>query len=200
MEKVTCFLCQVSLKDRDCLRAHLSHEHGVVFNLDFVSRVAQSRTVNTIPSVPLINMNQKKSNIQRFKRLDPSGVKTVQVQQIPKIQEPVKMKLTMSPILDETVAVETIAVEAVSMSNGPDRSTGTAYKPVRVKPKNIRDKSNTYCDVCDVTMDTRLLFLEHCKSLHYVKFTKGKHCQPLGIPRDMDASVDMSRAEDSPSS
>ena len=49
-------------------------------------------------------------------------------------------------------------------------------------------------------MDTRLLFLEHCKSLHYVKFTKGKHCQPLGIPRDMDASVDMSRAEDSPSS
>ena len=86
MEKVTCFLCQVSLKDRNCLRANLRHEHGVVFNLDFVSRVAQSRTVNTIPSVPQINMNQKKSNIQRFKRLDPSGVKTVQVQQIPKIQ------------------------------------------------------------------------------------------------------------------
>ena len=60
-------------------------------------------------------------------------------------------------------------------------------QPVKVKPKNIRDKTNKYCDVCDVTLDTRILFLSHCSNVHDVKF-KGKSGQPLVIPKDADSS------------
>ena len=79
------------------------------------------------------------------------------------------------------------------MNCGPDEST--ASKSIKVKPKNIRDKTNVFCDVCDVTLDTRILFLKHCSFVHDVKF-KGKFGQRLEIPRDTDTSINMSRAED----
>ena len=43
-------------------------------------------------------------------------------------------------------------------------------EPVKIKPKNIWDKTNKYCDVCDITLETRILFLVHCSSVHDVKF------------------------------
>ena len=51
----------------------------------------------------------------------------------------------------------------------------------KVKPLNIRDKTNTYCNECDLTLPTRLEFLGHCSQVHDVKF-KGKLGQPLVIP------------------
>ena len=181
MEIVICFLCRVSLKDRECLRVHLTHEHGVVFNLDFVSRVAQFRTVNA--RLPMINLNKKNNNRLCYKCLEEPIGQPQTVEDTPKIQEPIKMKLNMSPSLDETVP----------MNCGPDEST--ASKSIKVKPKNIRDKTNVFCDVCDVTLDTRILFLKHCSFVHDVKF-KGKFGQRLEIPRDTDTSINMSRAED----
>ena len=51
----------------------------------------------------------------------------------------------------------------------------------KVKPLNIRDKTNTYCNECDLTLPSRIEFLAHCSQVHEVKF-KGKLGQPLVIP------------------
>ena len=51
----------------------------------------------------------------------------------------------------------------------------------KVKPLNIKDKTNTYCNECDVTFTSRIQFLGHCSDVHDVKF-KGKLGQPLLIP------------------
>ena len=60
----------------------------------------------------------------------------------------------------------------------------------KVKPLNIKDKTNTYCNECNVTFATRIQFLGHCSDVHDVKF-KGRAGQPLVIPsvEDQDRSV-----------
>ena len=169
-----CFLCRVTFQEKQGLKDHLIYEHGVMYNLDFVSKVSQFRTENA--RLPLIDINKKNNNRTCYKCQDAPPVKTVD--EFPKIQKPIKVKVKpdMSQTLDETVP----------MASGVDVST-VSEQPVKVKPKNIRDKTNKYCDVCDITLDTRLLFLSHCSNVHDVKF-KGKSGQPLVIPKDTDSS------------
>ena len=76
--------------------------------------------------------------------------------------------------------------EIVPGNNGNDESSSSAQPP-KVKPRNIRDKTNMYCNVCDLTLATRILFLSHCSTVHDVKF-KGKSGQPLVIPQDRERS------------
>ena len=168
-----CFLCRVTFQERQGLKDHLIYEHGVVFNLDFVSRVSQFRTEHA--RLPVIDLNKKNNNRECYKcqdaappRVSKNAAEFPQIA-IPKIQKPVKVKPDLSKTLDETVPMPSVADESM------------VSEPVKVKPKNIRDKTNKYCDVCDITLDTRILFLSHCSSVHDVKF-KGKSGQPLVIP------------------
>ena len=174
METVLCFLCRVTFQEKQGLKDHLIYEHGVMYNLDFVSKVSQFRTENA--RLPLIDINKKNNNRTCYKCQDAPPVKTVD--EVPKIQKPIKVKVKpdMSQTLDETVP----------MASGVDVST-VSEQPVKVKPKNIRDKTNKYCDVCDITLDNRIAFLSHCSNVHDVKF-KGKSGQPLVIPKDTDSS------------
>ena len=59
---------------------------------------------------------------------------------------------------------------------------------VKVKPKDIRDKKNRYCDICKVTLYSRLLFLSHCSKVHAVKF-RGKSGQPIVIREETTEEV-----------
>ena len=59
--------------------------------------------------------------------------------------------------------------------------TESLNKSKKVKPLNIKDKTNTYCNECNVTFATRIQFLGHCSDVHDVKF-KGRAGQPLVIP------------------
>ena len=47
----------------------------------------------------------------------------------------------MNKTLDETVPMPSVADES------------TVSEHVKIKPKNIRDKTNKYCDVCNITLD-----------------------------------------------
>ena len=38
------------------------------------------------------------------------------------------------------------------------------------RPLNIKDKTNRYCSHCDVSFDTRILFLKHCQEVHKLRF------------------------------
>ena len=76
--------------------------------------------------------------------------------------------------------------EIVPGNNGNGESSSSA-RPPKVKPRNISDKTNMYCNVCDLTLATRILFLSHCSTVHDVKF-KGKSGQPLVIPQDRERS------------
>jgi len=174
METVICFLCRVTFQEKQGLKDHLIYEHGVMYNLDFVSRVSHFRTENA--RLPLIDINKKNNNRTCSKCQDDPPIKSVV--DFPKTPKPnkVQVKLDISQTLDETVP----------MPSGADVST-VSEQPVKVKPKNIRDKTNKYCDVCDITLDTRLLFLSHCSNVHDVKF-KGKSGQPLVIPKEADSS------------
>ena len=170
METVICFLCRVTFQEKEGLKDHLIYEHGVVFNLDFVSRASKFRTEHA--RMPVIDLNKKNNNRHCYKCQDaPPPVKSFA--DIPKIKKPVKVKhqadLSMNKTLDETVPMPSVADES------------TVSEPVKIKPKNIRDKTNKYCDVCNITLDTRILFLSHCSNVHDVKF-KGKSGQPLVIP------------------
>ena len=46
METVICFLCRVTFQEKEGLKDHLIYEHGVVFNLDFVSRAPRLQVQN----------------------------------------------------------------------------------------------------------------------------------------------------------
>ena len=46
------------------------------------------------------------------------------------------------------------------------------------KPLNIKDKKNKYCNQCDITFGSRILFLKHCQSIHKLRF-KNKSGDPL---------------------
>ena len=170
MVTVICFLCRVTFQEKEGLKDHLIYEHGVVFNLDFVSRASKFRTEHA--RMPVIDLNKKNNNRHCYKCQDaPPPVKSFA--DIPKIKKPVKVKhqedVSMNKTLDETVPMPSMADES------------TVSEPVKIKPKNIRDKTNKYCDVCNITLDTRILFLSHCSNVHDVKF-KGKSGQPLVIP------------------
>ena len=68
MDTVICFLCRVTFQERQGLKDHLIYEHGVVFNLDFVSRVSQFRTEHA--RLPVIDLNKKNNNRECYKCQD----------------------------------------------------------------------------------------------------------------------------------
>merc|ERR1712098_553335 len=62
---VSCFLCRVSYRTRDQLEDHLTYQHGVVFNVDFVTRISQYRTLND--KLPTITLPKSYNNNSRKK-------------------------------------------------------------------------------------------------------------------------------------
>ena len=59
-------------QEKQGLKDHLIYKHGVMYSLDFVSRVSQLRTENA--RLPLIDINKKNNNRTCYKCLDaPAG-------------------------------------------------------------------------------------------------------------------------------
>jgi len=93
-------------------------------------------------------------------------------------------------------SVESSCLDDISIidENIPDgRKIGDQNKPgIRganyFRPKNIHDKTNMYCNVCDLTLASRVLFLRHCSTVHNIKF-KGKGQQPLDISQESDTAT-----------
>ena len=50
------------------------------------------------------------------------------------------------------------------------------------KPLNIKDKHNKYCNQCDITFGSRILFLKHCQNIHKLRF-KNRSGGPLILDR-----------------
>ena len=92
---------------------------------------------------------------------------------------PEARKVSAATTLEEASADLTTA----KTEEGAER----AESKKKVKPLNIRDKRNTYCNECDLTLPTRIEFLAHCSQVHDVKF-KGKLGQPLVIPTVTNSS------------
>ena len=72
METVICSLCRASVKEGQRLERHLTHEHGVVFNTDFVARVAFN------PRIPVININNRMDSRQCEEYLNSPDASSVQ--------------------------------------------------------------------------------------------------------------------------
>ena len=68
-------------------------------------------------------------------------------------------------------------------------------QPDNVKPKNIPDKKKRYCDICNITLYSRFLFLSHCSKVHAVKF-RGKSRQPIVIPKENLANISLNTSMD----
>ena len=189
MESILCFLCRVSYNEKDKLEKHLVYEHGIIFNADFVSRVSQFRTVNA--RMPVVDLKAKSSNNNKMCRKckEPSKpVATTSSSGTAARNSAPAGKAINSMSTGKVVNPETASTleETVPGNNGNDESSSSALPP-KVKPRNIRDKTNMYCNVCDLTLATRILFLSHCSTVHDVKF-KGKSGQPLVIPQDRERS------------
>ena len=189
MESILCFLCRVSYNEKDKLEKHLVYEHGIIFNADFVSRVSQFRTVNA--RMPVVDLKAKSSNNNKMCRKckEPSKpVATTSSSGTAARNSAPAGKAINSMSTGKVVNPETASTleETVPGNNGNDESSSSAQPP-KVKPRNIRDKTNMYCNVCDLTLATRILFLSHCSTVHDVKF-KGKSGQPLVIPQDRERS------------
>ena len=187
MESILCFLCRVSYNEKDKLEKHLVYEHGIIFNADFVSRVSQFRTVNA--RMPVVDLKAKSSNNNKMCRKckEPSKpVATTSNSGTAARNSAPAGKATNSMSTGKLSNTETASTleETVPGNNGNDESSSNAQPP-KVKPRNIRDKTNMYCNVCDLTLATRILFFSHCSTVHDVKF-KGKSGQPLVIPQLQD--------------
>jgi len=188
---VSCFLCRASYRSRDQLEDHLTYQHGVVFNVDFVTRISQYRTLNDkLPTITLpktYNNNSRKecskcvkSSNATNKKKPPPGP------QLDKIKSEANESSDKNEKEQENVDLKKVTLEE---SVTPQKSGENSFSSIKVKPQNIRDKTNTYCNVCDLKLDSRILFLSHCSTVHDVKF-KGKAGKPLIIPQDQEPNVD----------
>ena len=172
---VSCFLCRASYRSRDQLEDHLTYQHGVVFNVDFVTRISQYRTLNDkLPTITLpktYNNNSRKecskcvkSSNATNKKKPPPGP------QLDKIKSEAKESSDLNEKEKENVDLKKVTLEE---SVTPQKSGENSFSSIKVKPQNIRDKTNTYCNVCDLKLDSRILFLSHCSTVHDVKFKVG---------------------------
>ena len=91
--------------------------------------------------------------------------------------------------LDDISIIDETLVQDENVRNIPNgRKIGNQNKAgIRganyFRPKNIHDKTNMYCNVCDLTLASRVLFLRHCSTVHNIKF-KGKGQQPLDVSQE----------------
>ena len=91
--------------------------------------------------------------------------------------------------LDDISIIDETSVQDENVRNIPNgRKIGNQNKAgIRganyFRPKNIHDKTNMYCNVCDLTLSSRVLFLRHCSTVHNIKF-KGKGQQPLDVSQE----------------
>ena len=204
-ETIQCFFCRDSFNERHKLEDHLIYQHGVVFNVDFMSKISKIKT--TTDKLPVIDMNKKNNNPRLCKKCkDPAQNKKLpRAAPIPNREEKL-LSVSRKENNDVTIteAAQTLeeTVTVPPVDNNSDANGGAvagagaggednSFVNVKVKPQNIRDKTNTYCNVCDVNLSTRILFLSHCSSVHDVKF-KGKSGQPLVIPQDKDRTQPVS--------
>ena len=91
--------------------------------------------------------------------------------------------------LDDISIIDETSVQDENVRNIPNgRKIGNQNKAgIRganyFRPKNIHDKTNMYCNVCDLALASRVLFLRHCSTVHNIKF-KGKGQQPLDVSQE----------------
>ena len=91
--------------------------------------------------------------------------------------------------LDDISIIDETSVQDENVRKNPNgRKIGNQNKAgIRganyFRPKNIHDKTNMYCNVCDLTLASRVLFLRHCSTVHNIKF-KGKGQQPLDVSQE----------------
>ena len=58
------------------------------------------------------------------------------------------------------------------------------------KLMNIRDKNNKHCSYCEVTFDTRMIFLKHCQDSHNMRF-KNKHGAPVVLSKTANSGDEL---------
>jgi len=75
------------------------------------------------------------------------------------------------------------AIDEIEDKNEDGENISIFNVKIKRKPDNIRDKSNTFCNICDLKFSKRLLFLSHCSSVHDVKFKGIKSGQGIVIPK-----------------
>ena len=163
---------------------------GVIYNTEFITRVSQFRTVHSRP--PIIDLSKNNnSRVCRKCKIDDSGNVGLS-QKNPRDSHNSEQSIRnilrdsyKSSTLEETAA----QAEHDNLQSNEAVSSGDQEDHLKkIKPHNIKDKSNTFCNVCDVSYSSRILFLSHCSSVHDVKF-KGKAGQPLVIPSDKNEKV-----------
>ena len=171
---VHCFLCRVSYTEKQQLEDHLTYQHGVVYNVDFITRVSQFRTDHS--RLPVIDINKKNNNAKQCKKCKNANRDSSSV--VKDANKSVNKEQMMRKLFSSRGKPATLEEFTARMSPSVTSEDDSLKK---MKPENIKDKTNTYCNVCDHNFQTRILFLSHCSSVHDVKF-KGKAGQPLVIP------------------
>jgi len=63
------------------------------------------------------------------------------------------------------------------------------------RPLNIRDKTNKFCSYCEVTFNTRILFLKHCQDVHKLRF-KNKSGGPVVLNQSSSCVEDAKETSD----
>ena len=111
METVICSLCRASVKEGQRLETHLTHEHGVVFNTDFVARVAFN------PRLPVININSRMDSRQCEEYLNSPDA--------PRVQNVTTLDETVPPLTNgESTASDKEASGGVHVSVEHEQAEG----------------------------------------------------------------------------
>ena len=95
--------------------------------------------------------------------------------------DPREVSKRRTHVSQDQVTLQETSEDQMEVTGRASESLNLSKSSKKVKPLNIRDKTNTFCNECDLTFDTRIQFLGHCSDVHDVKF-KGKAGQPLVIP------------------
>lgn len=72
-----------------------------------------------------------------------------------------------------------------------------AVSSKRSKPTNLKNKKNTYCDLCEEEFFSRTSFLTHCSAAHDIKF-KGKSGGLINFPGESEESAPPAGVEAGP--
>ncbi len=190
-----CKICGRVVKyDRNTVHTHLKNVHGInwAMYLDRIRRMRRGEVPEDLPApetfeckVCNVNVKYLKEHLKNAHKITEHEYESLfgeeeSFKQPPKSALPRPPPLTPKPRIMGTTSLTMTPVSrsATSAEAGSPAATAdmpsflTAFDPSLPKPpkSDIQDKTNKTCSSCTITFDSRRSFIEHCTTVHNMRF------------------------------
>ena len=189
-----CKICGRVVKyDRNTVHTHLKNVHGItwVIYLDRIRKMRQGEVPDDLPSIETfecrvcnVSVKYLREHLKNVHKITEAEYEELFKDEMIKTENKnngTNIKREGHQDVIDINNMQPAAVDKQTMSkNGPTAQTGTnetmpdylAVDSNLPKPpkSDIQDKTNKKCSSCTITFDSRRSFIEHCTTVHNMKF------------------------------